>query len=304
MKKATITLAVLLLSTSAFARFKGSISFNDNDRAIHVDAIKQIAEDAGSCLGRMHKDHKDFLKRMGFSKYYGTLSWFSRATKAQQRAYMKKRGVDPKYLSQLKGTSCIGLALKCLGEGFKKSQQGDMWNKVERFTRANGSTGLALLHGLRKLGWTVAYWNPDPSMNKKWDQSEKKKHPGNPRYIWGHHEIRYNQVKNKKSYYFNKVDNDWAMVGFKDDPPKAFMELPLFIGVAHNGYHVFPGVKGINVEAHGSANFGERNAIETKWFKPNKGHLKTGIMAIPPTYIKTFKKTKPKKKKKSFFGLF
>ena len=63
----------------------------------------------------------------------------------------------------LRPTSCIGLSLKCLGEGFHAAGQDDLWNQILQFTVENGVQGDALQVALQKLGWRIAYWNPDLS---------------------------------------------------------------------------------------------------------------------------------------------
>ena len=147
------------------------------------------------------------------------------------------------------------------------------WKKVDRFTVANGVGGTAMQFALQKLGWRVLYWNPtsSESVMRRWDdddfarngenasgtnvvtwQSERTNSRGQHIYnpVWGSHLYRFKTVMNRDKYYLNPVDDKRSLVGFGDSEPRVLARVPFFVGIAHAGYHVFPGSYGTVIEAH------------------------------------------------------
>ena len=291
MKTRQIAFALIAAATltTTHAKFKGSISFNSSEQQVHRNDITALLADSAQCLVEVQSDHVNFLKQYGFSRYYGTLSNFAKASRSERQSIMARSGVDPRFVDELKPVSCIGLAMKCLARGFGKVGQASLWKKINTFTRNNGSTGIALIHGLQKLGWGVAYWNEDPSKNELWDAEEKKLFPGNPLNVWGHHKARYDNLLKTGYYYHNKVDNIWTLTGMgKGGMPKVFTDLEFYVGTANTGYHVFPGTEGVNLEGHGTAEFNSKKAVEARRLMSKQWRFRSGIVAVPPGALETF----------------
>ncbi len=270
------------------ASFKGDVSFTKDEKDSHTKHLDKVVIVARSYLTDTWDDHTEFHKRNGFSKYYGDRSKLLN-TRLKRRAELSKIGVAAGRETELKPTSCIGLTLNALKVGFlapKDPHLVSAWKKIEGFTRENGVDGTALIHALQKLGWKTYYWNPYPSKSKLWDVQEKK---------WqskGWHAYRYQNVMKRNRYYFNSVDNKSLLVGFKKSPPKQFQDFPLFVGVAHTGYHVFPGFNGEIIEAHSTRRLSSKDNLERSRFNPfakgggprwsNTEKYRSGLIAVPP----------------------
>ena len=125
---------------------------------------------------------------------------------------------------------------------------------------------------LQQLGWKIYYWNPDPSKNAVWDEEDRNlnppKTPKSWRPEWGGHALRYASVMNNQRYYDSKVDNATTLVGFKKLTPASFKNVPIFVGTAHAGYHVFPGRTGDVIEAHSMRTMNSIENIEFSAFNP------------------------------------
>lgn len=321
MKLASFTaLASVLLLTPAlsYAGFKGSIEFTAEEKAKHVDQLDNIMHAAADCLEADITRHKMFMKKYDISAFYGDNSNFAKVTngdgsirytsKDEKRELLRKAGINRNFLQELipdaecKGgidecpnmmqpTSCIGMVMKCLAKGFRSVGHEESWQKLRRYAIANGVQGDALLDGLQKLGWKILYWNPDVSLNKKRDQKDQRDYPGNPKNVWGQHEATWQTVLNKRRYYFNEVDDYSSLVNFGKKPPRWMRDVPFFIGIAHLGYHVFPGTYGDVVEAHSARPITDKETIEKSEFSPGSrkggprgGMYLSGIMGIPPGY--------------------
>ena len=158
--------------------------------------------------------------------------------------------------------------------------------------------GTDLQSMMRQLGWKVYYWNPDPSKNAEWDAEDRRLNPpkssGSWRPEWGGHALRYASSVNKGMYYDVAVDNATKLVGFKKTPPPSFKTLPFFVGIAHAGYHVFPGRRGGVIEAHSMREMTAKDNIEVAPFNPlaaggaprwtNSEKYRSGVIAVPQDF--------------------
>lgn len=291
MKPLYLLLASLTLTTPALAGHQGSISFTEEERARHLEGQDQVLATAASCLETDIKRHHDFYRRHGFSPFYGDRSSFGKLSHAGKRDYLRRLGVDPGLLRQMEATSCVGLVLKCLGQGFKTAGQGDLWERIRQFTRLNGVDGTAMQQGLRELGWKVLYWNPDVRMNREWDLAERRKDPTNKDRFWGYHENNWQGASKRGRYLYNDVDDARLLVSFGERVPGVLKAIPFFVGTAHGGYHVFPGTFGRVIESHSTRLITDEKSLESDEFNPLAGRAptggmyKSGMIAIPAKYF-------------------
>jgi hypothetical protein len=290
MKAVAFALSLLFVSATSFAGHKGLVTFDEDEQAEHVATLETVLSTTQSCLRADLKYHSEFYKKWGISPFYGDRSSFSKLSYAQKKAFLKKLGKPEKLVDLLQPTSCIGLTVKCMEKGFKAAGQEAIWAKLKSMTAANDYDGTSLQTALRNLGWTVLYWNPNPSKNKAWDAAEKAKDPENKLYFWGYHESRYNSVMKKGTYYWNYVDDDSSLVNFGTNVPQGFKDIPFFVGTAHTGYHVFPGIYGQVIEGHSTRSITDPQTLESSPFNPiangggPRGEYKSGLIAIPPGY--------------------
>jgi hypothetical protein len=80
-------------------------------------------------------------------------------------------------------------------------------------------------------------------------------------------------------------------VNFNRTLPQDFKAVPLFIGTAHTGFHVFPGYNGIVIEGHSVRHITSSTMIETSEFNPLKPGggpqglpYRSGLFSVPPGY--------------------
>lgn len=295
--KTLIGLSFLMLITSAHAGFKGQIDFSDEEKSTHTKNIKLITETAANCLKDTWNDHTTFFKKYGVSKYYGDRNP-ALDTPAERLQKLIEYKVNPSFhkeiLSQMKGMSCIGLARLCLEKGFSAAGPISVasWKKIDAYGKLNGLDGSSVMNALQKLGWKILFWNPDPTQNADWDADDLKINPENKSKYWGYHSYRYKSVMNKGNYYFNKVDDTHSLVGFGNEAPEVLKTVPFFMGVAHTGYHVFPGFYGQVIEAHSMRALNSVSNLENSPFNPlgpggaprwtKSEKYRSGIIAIPP----------------------
>jgi hypothetical protein len=278
------------MSFSVLAGFKGSVSFSEEEKRVHLQSIHSLTAAAEICLKEDLKTHTDFYKKYGISAFYGQNSAFSKMSQNEKRDFLIKRKLDPKLLEIIKPTSCVGLSLKCLERGFSTTGQTAVYKQLLAFTVLNGVDGTALQHGLRALGWKTLYWNPDTSKNKSWDRLEKIADRFNKKHFRGFHEDNFIAVKNKATYYFNEIDISDLLLNFSDTEPNYLKGIPFFIGTAHMGYHVFPGYYGVVVEAHSTRAITDEQTIESAPFNPlsddgaPSGRYRSGLISIPPSF--------------------
>lgn len=300
----------LITSTSVLAQVSVTIQPTEDELFQYLSEKNLITEVATNCLQDTWNTHLDFFKKYKISKYYGDRN--PKLAKTEQRLeVIKKVGAPVSILDQLEPTSCIGLTRKCLKNGFEATQNQtliSLWNRIDEKVIANGVSGVVLIQNLQKLGWKVLYWNPNPEENTKWDQEDVRNltavkvvnwesgiknaegqfvyHPG-----WGMHASRYQQVMKSNKYYTVNVDDKKTLVGMKDQIPTLFKNSPLFVGVAHAGYHVFPGFFGEVIEAHSMRRLDSIDNMEKASFNPYRGgapmwsnteKYRSGIVAVPP----------------------
>lgn len=283
-------LFLALLSTSALADFRGEISFSAQEVSDHQVDVATIVPVAAECLRKTYSHHLSFHRRYGISPYYGDQSSFSKLTYAQKRSYLRSINRDEALVDQMSSISCVGLAMRCLSEGFKAVGKENIWLRLEKHLRLNAVDGSALQYSLRKLGWKTVYWNPDLSMNETWDAQEQQRNPRNLARSWGWHAYRWSTIQKKGMYYDNPVDDIKLLVNFGTRPPRSFKRLPFFLGTAHTGYHVFPGREGRVIEAHSLRQITDVTTLESSEFNPLKvtggpqGKMYSGLISVPPGY--------------------
>jgi len=281
--------SLLLLATAAFS-FEGEVSFSSEEIRRHQESLNLVIEEAADCLQRDLDHHARFYQQYRISPFYGDRSEFAKMTPAQKRQVLRSLGLQPQLLSQLQPTSCVGITLKCLGSGFAKAGQQDLWAKARAFTVLNNVDGTALQFALQKLGWKVLYWNPDTRFNERWDFNEQSKDPQNTQRFWGYHSYRWATVRSRKLYMYNPVDDATSLVNFDRRVPQRFQAIPFWVGTAHTGYHVFAGTFGRVVEGHSTRAINDPQTVETSFFNPlevgggPRGQYFSGLMAVPPYY--------------------
>ncbi|MGZ3713048.1 MAG: hypothetical protein ACXVBE_14885 [Bdellovibrionota bacterium] len=288
----SLALSYLFLISAANAGFKGSISFTPEEKEAHAQNIAIILATAAECIQQDIAHHKAFFQKYGISAFYGDRSSFSKLTDAQKRAQLRSLGLDPNLVSQLAPTSCVGLTRKCLGRGFEKAGQAEVWKRINDYTILNDVDGTALQDGLQKLGWKIAYWNPDLRMNDTWDREEQEKNPTNSDHFWGYHQENWRAASGPRhKYYYNNVDDVRAFVNFGNHVPEAAKKIPFFVGTGHMGYHVFPITFGKVVEGHSTRAINDPKTLQASPFNPlngqgpTEGTYKSGIVAVPPGYL-------------------
>lgn len=287
---------LFLFGFSAQANY-GSISFTEEEKQRHLDGLSTITQTAADCLDADLKHHWNFYKQWGVSPFYGDRSSFAK-NRSIRRSYLRQNtrlseSQITTYLKVMQPTSCVGLALKCMGKGFEAAGQADIWKKLKSFTIRNDVSGGALQAGLQQLGWRLLYWNPDVRKNYTWDNYERNSKPTNPLNIWGYHASHWSLVKSSRKYLYNRVDDISSLVNFGDRVPHAIKDVPFFVGTAHGGYHVFPGSFGQIIEGHSTRPLTDRQTIETSPFNPlvqeggPRGEFRSGVIAVPPGYVTT-----------------
>ncbi len=313
-----LALVTALPSPSQAAGWNGSVEFTEAEKSAHLQALPQILDTASECLEFDLRRHKTFIKEYGVSAFYGDNSSFAvktlrdgtrvATTKEEKREFLREEGLDEESVEALvpngecKGgldecpemmqpTSCIGLVMKCLKKGMLEAGHAETWQKIRLFALANGVSGNSVIHALRGLGWKAVYWNPDTSRNEKWDERDRRNHPGNPKNIWGQHADSWKTVQEKRKYYLNDVDDAESLVDFGHFPPRWLKKVPFFFGIAHLGYHVFPATYGDIMEAHSTRKITDKKTVEKSKFQPliplggpRGGQYNSGLMAIPPGY--------------------
>lgn len=287
------SLSMMLL----FPMFASAQMFSAVEIQTHKNRIDLITKTASNCLVSTYQDHDQFFKRWKVSKYYGDRRP-DYQTPEGRRAALIKYGAPAGLEPELEGISCIGLTLRCLGEGFEAAGMESTWQKIyDRLAIDQKFYGTDLQSMLRELGWKVQYWNPDPSKNAKWDDEDKALNPLKPgkdwNPVWGGHAYRYLMVMRKGEYYGVRVDDATSLVGFGDKAPPALKSAPFFVGTAHAGYHVFPGFNGRVIEAHSMRNLNAFDNLEVSMFNPlgtgggprwtRIEKYRSGLIVVPPT---------------------
>lgn len=302
----------MLFCGQVFAQYKGEVNFSEAEILHHYDTINKLVTTSRNCLLRYKKEHEEFYdktcikpnlwsKKKCLSKFYGERRYskkrFQRRSDGKWLEYLpkalEKEGFNPELVNYMEATSCVGLALQCLKEGFHATNQHDQWDRIMTYVRANNVGGTALQDALQKIGWKIYYWNPVPHDSileaaKKWDDEERK---------WqskGWHAYRYNKVMNAGTYWYNKVDDANALVGFGAQKPTHLQKFPYWVGTANTGYHVFPGTFEKVVEAHSTRHITAFDNLEFSDFNPfaegggprwtRSEKYRSGLFALPPVH--------------------
>jgi hypothetical protein len=274
------------------------IDFTKSEKQQHLNDVDFIVAEASRCMSDALVHHDSFYRKYGISPFFGDQSSYGKLSWSDRKDYLKnmsiKKGISypENMVSEIKPFSCVGLAIKCLGKGFRALGADRTWNKIAKYTRDYGQTGLSMQHALQQLGWTSVYWNADTTRNDEWDAKDKKKYPDNKRNYWGQHKYTYeiNVLRNRR-YYFNKVDNFTFLADFEKNPPAKLKDIPFFLGVANLGYHVFLGSAGKVVEGHSTRSITDYQTIETSQFNPRaggggpRGNYFSGLIVVPPFFI-------------------
>lgn len=296
-----LLLAVSIFSPSAFA-WEGYIAFDDYDRSRHAAGISRVLSATDACLENDLERHRSFFRQYRISRFYGDRSSFGKMRRPERLQHIQQtlRNMGYGYreipqlasyiLSQMEPTSCVGLVLKCLGAGFRAAGQEDLWEQIAAYARINGQDGTSIQNALQQLGWRVLYWNPWTAYNSQWDEIERAKDPTNKNRFWGYHEYRWRTIQSRGKYLYNTVDDASTLVNFGRNVPASFRRVPFFVGTAHTGYHVFPGMYGNVIEGHSTRQITDGNTIESSAFNPlvsggaPRGNYYTGLIAVPPGY--------------------
>ena len=296
----------LRIFTLSFVACFGSLSFaatmfTAEEIQKHRENLEVITQSASECLDSTYDDHLAFFKKWGVSKYYGERrpefkGSNGKISKAKLVAALERYGAPASLINQLQPSSCIGFTVKCLGHGFAAADMQTTWNKIMVKLRANGMLGTDLQVMLQQLGWKIYFWNPDPAQNADWDREDRTLNPmpeGKWSPVWGGHEARYNEVRKKGTYWGIKVDDAEMLVGFGTLVPRQFTQVPFFVGIAHVGYHVFPGRMGEVIEGHSTRALNSIDNMQFSSFNPLNGavgggpqwtrseHYRSGLIAIP-----------------------
>ena len=285
----TFLLGVFLSSVVCLGQgFEGTIEFSTEEKEAHRRNIDTILRVARTYLEDIWKEHLAFYRQHGVSKFYGDRN-LSLDTRSERRTALRAAGAPTSLVDQLQPTSCVGLTLHALETGFRAPQDerlDNAWGKIRAYAKANDLDGCALLNALQKLDWKIYYWNPTPQDNERWDREEAN---------WkskGWHAYRFLTVNRKGTYYFNRVDDKILLVNFDTQLPNEFKDVPFFVGVAHTGYHVFPGFRGDVFEAHSTRRLDSIDNLEQSPFNPlargggprwtRTEKYRSGLIGIPP----------------------
>lgn len=324
-----LVLAILLFVVPAVA-FAGAtpLEFSPDEISRNLQNAKKISESAAACLSRTWDSHNKFFTQRGYSKYYGNRhpkhksSAGRKAMLLQLLPRLEQRVITgdaaalkelEDRLRELEETSCVGLSMKCVGEGFEAAGMKDTWQKIYVWLGRKDAEGSPMYFGtdlqkaLIDLGWKSLYWNPDLSQNETWDIIEKAMNPAkegkewNP--VWGGHAYRWALVKRNREYYGVPVHDIQTLVNFGVQGPDDFKKVPFFVGTAHAGYHVFPGFGGNVIEAHSMRELSARSNLEVGPFNPlnqelngvpggtgaprwtQNEHYKSGVIVVPPGFV-------------------
>lgn len=284
--------ALFLVSPFAVAQ----VHFTPDEVRDHQARIEIVTSTAARCLQDIWADHVDFYRRWGISKYYG-----NRRPEHQTRQgllrQLSRYGAPAHLIDELEPTSCVGLTIRCLGEGFAAAGQQSTWRKIHaQLAVDNKFYGTDLQKMLRQLGWKTLYWNPDIRMNEVWDREDRELNPLPPgrvwNPVWGGHAYRYAMLKKTGAYYGVPIDDAQTLVNFGVQVPASFQNFPFFVGTAHAGYHVFPGIRGQVIEAHSMRNLNAFDNLEVSLFNPlgpgggprwtRSEKYRSGVIVVPP----------------------
>jgi hypothetical protein len=269
--------------------------FTADEKRRHKENLTDILQAGADYLDWVWADHKAFYDKWGVSKYYGNRKPEHRTYEGRV-AQLRKFGKPTFLADQQVATACILLAMQALERGFNAVDMSSTWKKIHKVLKKDQKFyGTDLQIMLQQLGWKIYYWNPDPSKNARWDAEDQKLNPLTPGRkwmpVWGGHALRYRSATERGVYLDSKVDNATALVGFGKTQPEALKPIRLFIGIAHAGYHVFPGRTGDVIEAHSMRSMIAEDNIEVAPFNPlatggaprwtRSEKYRSGLIAVP-----------------------
>jgi hypothetical protein len=269
--------------------------FTSAEISKHRASLDTFCDAASDFLDWVYADHLAFYNKWGVSKYYGNRKPEHRTRDLRIRQ-LRKFGKPEFLVDQQVSTACILLAMQAMERGFNATGMASTWKKINNQLKIDQKFyGTDLQIMLQQLGWKLYYWNPDPSQNAKWDADDQALNPLKPGRkwmpVWGGHALRYASAINKGTYYDAKVDNVTKLVGFGKVQPADFKNVPVFVGIAHAGYHVFPGRSGDVIEAHSMREMIAKDNIEVAPFNPlatggaprwtRSEKYRSGVIAVP-----------------------
>ena len=318
-----VNLKLLMLSAFTFT-FAFAAHADENLFSPSADEVQlyrrlndKIISSTSRCVENVWAEHLEFFKANNVSKFYGDRNTLLSTPKKRETALIAagKSPQEARRISLLQQPiSCVGLVRRCLSGAFAATGDAEMvavWKRIDLDLRSNGVDGSNLINALQKLGWKIIYWNPDPSKNQIWDREDPINAPGNRvvswntgvknrdgqfvyNSAWGMHASRYQSIQRNSTYYKSKVDDRQTLVGFDTTLPESFTRAPLFIGVAHSGYHVFPGIFGEVIEAHSMRQIDSLSNLERAPFNPlatggaprwtKSERYRSGLVAVPPGF--------------------
>lgn len=272
--------------------------FSADEISRHRATLSTFSDAAADFLDWVYNDHLTFYAKWGVSKYYGARKP-EHKTRELRMKQLKKFGKPEGLVDQQVETACILLAMQACEHGFNATGMAKTWKKIDAYLRIDEKLfGTDLQIILQQLGWKLYYWNPDPARNAEWDAEDQMLNPlkAGRKWmpVWGGHALRYASAVNKSAYYDARVDNASKLAGFKDKQPAGFNDVAFFIGIAHAGYHVFPGRGGDVIEAHSMREMIAKDNIEVSSFNPlgrgggprwtSTEKYRSGLIAVPDDF--------------------
>jgi hypothetical protein len=291
-------------STATGAFFKGHIEFSPAEKAAHDRGLKTLIDTALTSLQATTQKQQASLDACGAGFLFGYLSPFSKMDESTRDIWVAQHATcnRPPLVSQILESSCELFANRFVKEGFAAVGLQAAYARINSFLEANDRDGLALAYSLKKLGWKIVYWNPDVNATPDLPTSNRE--------IVGitlddHIEDTRNALTRK---IYGGVSIDALMINFEPLPKsttprddrafKALVKVPYYIGISHDGEHVWSGSYGSVIEAHSSFDPDSKRNLETGAFHPpfgspvgrivvenrkrHKYFYYSGIIAIPP----------------------
>lgn len=296
-------LVILSTSLSAFA-LQGKIHFTQEEKARHLSALPLIMETTAKSMQDFARDHFAAIDQCGIGLLYGFKSAYAKLPNEKAKTdWLQAHATcnQPPTPADVSITSCEIHTNRHLAKGFAAAGQSDLFQRITAFFKLNDRSGIALAYALRELGWKVVYWNTDVAVKHPTPQ-DRHKMGATPE----DHVLSYAIARRRGTYYEVPVDG-WLINFAPSKGSKTQADIraltavkaaPYFIGVAHGGFHVFPGTYGTIIESHSPYNPDRAQNIEVGEFNPPFGspngltvtvdgrrqmvHYHSGIIAVPP----------------------
>lgn len=186
-----------------------------------------------------------------------------------------------------KATSCVTLARNCLYDAFRNTGDAELisaGNKILSELAKSRSLGTVLINLLQMAGWKSYYWNPDTSRNMEFDLFERyyqaihTTNNGYHRYLYSkvlrtgnYLDMEYKRTENGVTKFLRhtiKVDDHETLVNFGRRTPDFLLDQQFYLGIAHQGFHVFMGSYGEVIEGHSKGKIDDELALERSYFNP------------------------------------